>query len=203
MTRALLYQSGPKWRFGAAVAIAVLFHVAAIGFATTQRVEQKPARPAGDPEIIFEPEQTPVDHQSEVTEPLPTLPVIDRTFIEPVAIPPPVHRQITKVMPVTRSQTTAISRSTSLSSAKVFALFAPRPQYPYEARRQKITGDGIAFMIIDPTTGNVTDVTMSKSTGNSFLDNAAVTGFRRWRFKPGTVSSATCPVTFTPTGADY
>lgn len=91
----------------------------------------------------------------------------------------------------------------SLSSAKVFALSAPRPQYPYEARRQKITGDGIALMTIDPGTGNVVDVTMSKSTGNVFLDNAAVTGFRRWRFKPGTLSSLTCPVTFTLTGAGY
>ena len=91
----------------------------------------------------------------------------------------------------------------NLSSAKVFALSAPRPQYPYEARRQKITGDGIALMTIDPSTGNVVDVTMSKSTGNVFLDNAVVTGFRRWRFKPGTISSVTCPVTFTLTGADY
>ena len=91
----------------------------------------------------------------------------------------------------------------SLPSAKVFALSAPRPQYPYEVRRQKITGDGIALMTIDPSTGNVVDVTMSRSTGNVFLDNAAVIGFRRWRFKPGTVSSVTCPVTFTLTGADY
>src|SRR6478735_3999386 len=121
MTRALRYQSGPKWRFGSALAIAVLLHLSAI----------------------------------------------DDFFVEPAATPPPVHRRTTKLMPVVRSQSTTTPRSMSLSSAKVFALSAPRPQYPYEARRQKITGDGIALMTIDPGTGNV------------FLDNAAVTGFRR------------------------
>jgi hypothetical protein len=30
-----------------------------------------------------------------------------------------------------------------------------------------------------------------------------VTGLKRWRFRPGTVSSVTCPVTFTLTGASY
>jgi TonB family protein len=91
----------------------------------------------------------------------------------------------------------------SLSSAKVFALSAPRPEYPYEARRQKITGDGIAVIRIDPGSGSVTDVSMAKSTGSVFLDNAAIAGFRRWRFKPGSVSTVTCPITFTLSGAAY
>ena len=203
MTRALLYQSGPRWRFGVALGLAVLLHLGAIGFATTQRVEPKPAGFVGEPEISFEPEQPTVDPLPEVSDPMPTAPVIDEPFVEPAATPPPVHRQTTKLMPVLRSQTTTAPRSMSLASAKVFALSAPRPQYPYEVRRQKITGDGIALMTIDPSTGNVVDVTMSKSTGNVSLDNAAVIGFRRWRFKPGTVSSVTCPVTFTLTGADY
>jgi TonB family protein len=83
------------------------------------------------------------------------------------------------------------------------ALNAPRPEYPYEARRQKITGSGVAVMSVDPGSGNVTDVTMSKSTGSAFLDNAAIAGFRRWRFKPSSVSTVTCPVTFTLSGASY
>jgi TonB family protein len=85
----------------------------------------------------------------------------------------------------------------------VLAISAPRPEYPYEARRRKVTGDGIAIITVDPRSGNVVAVTMSKSTGNSYLDNAAVAGFKRWRFKRGTVSSVTCPVTFTLTGAAY
>ncbi|HEX7518593.1 MAG TPA: energy transducer TonB [Chthoniobacterales bacterium] len=86
---------------------------------------------------------------------------------------------------------------------KVLALSAPRPEYPYEARRQRITGDGIVVMSVDPVSGRVTDVSMWRSTGNSYLDNAAVTGFRRWRFKPGTVSRVKSPITYTLTGAAY
>ncbi len=93
--------------------------------------------------------------------------------------------------------------SLRLSSAKVFAVSAPRPEYPYEARRQRVTGDGIALLTIDPGTGNVVQATMTKSTGNQFLDSAAISGFKRWRFKPGTVASVTCPITFTLTVASY
>jgi TonB family protein len=91
----------------------------------------------------------------------------------------------------------------NVSTARVFAVSAPRPEYPYEARRQKITGDGIVVMNVDPVSGSVTSVSMSKTTGSAFLDNAAIAGFKRWRFKPGTVASVTCPVTFTLTGASY
>ena len=91
----------------------------------------------------------------------------------------------------------------NISSAKVLAVNAPRPEYPYEARRQKITGSGVAVMRVDPGSGSVTEVTIAKSTGSVFLDNAAIVGFRRWRFKAGSVSTVTCPVTFTLSGASY
>jgi protein TonB len=91
----------------------------------------------------------------------------------------------------------------NVSAAKVFALNAPRPEYPYEARRQKITGEGIALLTIDPSSGDVIHTTMSKSTGDPLLDNAALAALGRWRFKPGTVSSVTCPIAFTLTGVAY
>jgi outer membrane biosynthesis protein TonB len=47
----------------------------------------------------------------------------------------------------------------------------------------------------------VTDATMSTTTGSVILDNAAIAGFRRWRFRPGSVSTVICPVTFTLSGA--
>ena len=58
-------------------------------------------------------------------------------------------------------------------------------------------------MTVDPVTGNVSSVSMAKGTGSPVLDNAALSGFRRWRFKPGTVSTVTCPITFTLVGARY
>src|SRR6266536_1517779 len=44
---------------------------------------------------------------------------------------------------------------------------------------------------------------MSQSVGNPILDNAALSAFRQWRFRPGTVSKVRIPITFTITGASY
>jgi protein TonB len=92
---------------------------------------------------------------------------------------------------------------TTIGSARVLAISAPQPEYPYEARRQRATGSGIALLTIDPATGSVTDVRMLRSTGNAALDNATISGLRRWRFKPGTVSSVQSPITYTLTGASF
>jgi TonB family protein len=201
---ALMYQSNHNRRFAAALCAAAIIHVAAIGFATT-REEARPtaAGPTGDPFIeLIAPDPIP-DAQPEQSDPLPTPPVINDFDRETSATPPPVRRQPTKFTPLVKKSNSTIPSSLNLSAARVLALNAPRPEYPYEARRQKITGDGVAVMTIDSGSGNVTNVSMAKSTGNAFLDNAAIAGFRRWRFKPGSVSTVTCPVTFTFAGASY
>lgn len=200
---ALSYQSNHNRRFAAALGAAVIVHVAAVGFATT-----RPATPIatgfpGDPILELTLPDPITDPEPDQSDPLPTPPVIDQSYVENIATPPPVRRQPTKFMPVVRPANRTAAGSLILTAAKVFALSAPRPEYPYEARRQKITGDGVAVMSVDPGSGTVTGVTMAKSTGHAFLDNAAITGFRRWRFKPGSVSTVTCPVTFSLSGANF
>ena len=44
---------------------------------------------------------------------------------------------------------------------------------------------GTAILIVDIESGLVKDAVMARSTGHAILDNAAVSAFRRWRFKPG------------------
>jgi TonB family protein len=202
---ALIYRPNKKGRFAAALLAAAIVHLAAVGLANSYRDE--PATLSGDwsgpPEIFVEPQDTNIDPQQDQSDPLSTPPAIDETYVEDTT-PPPVRRQENRSTPLVRPRRDPAPRSTvNISMAKVLALSAPRPEYPYEARRQKITGDGVAVMSVDPGSGNVTGVTMAKSTGSDFLDNAAVAGFRRWRFKPGSVSTVTCPVTFTLSGASY
>jgi TonB family protein len=205
MTRALLYQSGHEWRFGVALAVAAVIHVAAISLAKIHRPES--ATPSGvdyDPPMIEIERDTPTpDLPPDLSDPLPTPPPTEQFLTDESSTLPPVRRQTIKSTPIARPSTNAHPGSLPASSAKAFAISVPRPEYPYEARRQKITGDGIVVMTVDPVTGNVIGVSVSKTTGNPFLDNAAVSGFKRWRFRPGTVSSVTCPVTFTLTGASY
>jgi TonB family protein len=205
MTQALLYQSRSKWRFGVALLVAAVIHVEAISLANIRRPESATSSVGdNDPPIIeFAPDTPIVDPPTDLSDPLPTPPLIEQPFVDENPTPPPVRRQTNKSTPIVRPSANAHPSSLPLSSAKVFAVSAPRPEYPYEARRQKITGDGVVVMTVDPVTGNVVSVSMSKTTGSAFLDNAAVTGFKRWRFRPGSVSSVTCPVTFTLTGASY
>jgi TonB family protein len=85
---------------------------------------------------------------------------------------------------------------TSLSAAKAVAISAPLPDYPYEARRAHVPGNGVCLITVDTTSGNVTSATMAKSTGNVLLDKITTKTFGRWRFKPGTVSQVEVPITY-------
>jgi TonB family protein len=84
---------------------------------------------------------------------------------------------------------------------KALAVYAPRPRYPYEARRRRHTGRGVAVLVVDPATGVVKSAEMATSTGSVLLDNAAVSAFRLWRFRPGSVSMVKIPITFTMGGS--
>lgn len=204
MAAALIYQPGPRWQIGAAFIGACLLHLGAI--AVAERAQVQPlsmiAGPA-DATLIIEPEEQAspeeVEPSFEMPLPLPPPLIEEPLFIDSKAPPVPksnerpVHRIVRAVTPTTRAS--------AIGSAKVFALSAPRPEYPYEARRQHATGSGIALLTINPQTGFVTEVQMLRSTGNAGLDYAAMSGFRRWRFKPGTVSSVQTPITYTLTGA--
>jgi TonB family protein len=80
-----------------------------------------------------------------------------------------------------------------------------RPEYPYEARRNHITGRGIVVLKIDPATGNVASCEMAQSTGTDILDEAVLVAVRQWHFKPGTAKMVKTPVMFTMDGVytDY
>ena len=84
---------------------------------------------------------------------------------------------------------------------KTLAIYAPTPQYPYEARSRRQVGSGVAILAVDPNTGLVTNVEMATSTGYPLLDNAALNAFRQWQFKPGTIAKARIPITFTMGGS--
>lgn len=206
MAAALLYRPTKSWRMGVAFGAAALIHFAAIALANVHRVEKTGAAPFTDdfPDITLEPPSTVADSTPENPDPLPTPPLTHESFPEERSTPPPIRWQSNKLStPILKPRDNGTPGSLSLSSAKVLAVCAPRPEYPYEARRQRITGDGVVAMTIDLASGKVSEVSMLRSTGSAFLDNAAMTGFRRWRFKPGTVSPVTCPITFTLAGASY
>lgn len=100
----------------------------------------------------------------------------------------------------------ATKEANSKIAARAVLVSGYRPDYPYEARRNRITGRGIVVMKIDRATGNVTSCQMEQSTGNDLLDNAALDALRGWRFKPSdAIDGVRVPVMFTMNGVftDY
>lgn len=206
MAGVLLYQSGPRWRIGVAAGAAVLIHFAAIALASIYPQAQTDEVSSPGPTVIeLEPTSPPDDATPppDPVAPTPSLDTTDKLFAEQNPTPPPIRQQDKKRVPPIAKMSNTSPGSLSLSSAKIIALSAPRPEYPYEARRQKITGSGIVAMTVDPATGRVTEVSMWQSTGSPYLDHAAITGFRKWRFKPGTALRIKSPITYTLTGAGY
>ena len=211
MVGPLLYKPAPKWQvlaaFGGAlavhgIAVAVAFHkepppvdLSDIPTATIEATLDMP--PADEP--TPPPEDIPVPEA-------PPPPDIQPEFHEEQTPPPKQQKPQQKVQPIKPPQVAGPPKPPGMMSAsqgKANAISAPKPEYPYEARRMKATGSGVCVVTVDTATGNVTDASMAQSIGNSILDNAAVSAFKRWRFKPGTVSRVKIPITFTLTGVSY
>ena len=96
-----------------------------------------------------------------------------------------------------RAGTLTSSADVKASHGKAFAIYAPAPDYPIEARERHFTGSGIVILQVDQKTGYVIGAQMLKSTGHVILDNAALSAFTRWRFKPGTVRQVRLPIRYT------
>ena len=201
MNLALLYRQHGRSIFWIAFMSALAIHLGAVALAKTKSPTTKleDFSPPGDVELVDTAEPEPaLLEQSAPPPPLEQIHPDQDSFQEKNLTPPPVraHRKARPVSLV--SGTTA-----SLRSVKAMVAYAPRPVYPYEARRQRVTGSGVALLTVDQTLGTVTDVLMAQSCGNAILDNSALDALRRWRFKPGSVTKVQVPITYTLMGVSY
>jgi TonB family protein len=127
---------------------------------------------------------------------------------EELATPAPVTEKKTRVKrhtPATRQAAATelpVASTMSLSAAKAVAVSTRMPEYPYEAKRVHITGNGVCVMTVDSASGNVTGAVMEQSTGNGILDKVTTDAFRKWRFKPGAVSQVRVPISYEITAED-
>ena len=208
----LLYRPPPRWQNILAFGGALALHCAAVAIAAIKPQEQivdLSDIPEAVVELSIETQQEPAPPpppEEDIPPPPPpeAIPEEQPEFVEEKSTPPPKRTPSDKpVAPIVKPKPVGPMGPVSMSSAKASAISAPRPEYPYEARRSKITGSGVCVMTIDTGSGAVTSATMAQSTGNPILDNAATSAFRRWRFKPGGFSKVRTPITFTMSGAQY
>lgn len=208
----LLYRPPPRWQVWAAIGGAVFVHLAAVGIAAikpAEKIVDLSDIPEATVEMSLEPAEqaqpTPPPEEEPPPPPPPeAIPEQQPEFVEEKPTPPPKRPPTNApVVPLAKPKPVGPTGPMSMSSAKAVAVSAPRPEYPYEARRSKTTGSGVCVMTVDTGSGAVTSAEMAQSTGSPVLDNAATSAFRRWRFKPGTVSKVRTPITFTMSGASY
>jgi TonB family protein len=76
-------------------------------------------------------------------------------------------------------------------------IYAPVPRYPSDAKplRGGVQGSG-SFRVLFDANGHAVAVQTLRSTGNSSLDEAAVSALHEWRSEPGREWSLVVPITF-------
>ena len=72
----------------------------------------------------------------------------------------------------------------------------PMPEYPYEARRLKLSGSGLYQLKFDYESGRLREVHIVHGTGKRVLDDAIISALKRWQAKPRSLHSILQPVTF-------
>ena len=85
---------------------------------------------------------------------------------------------------------------------RTLVTFAPRPDYPYDARALHHTGRGVFVLSVEKD-GTVKSVKVVKSIGYPELDDAAVRCLRQWLFKPNAVTQVKIPMSYTMSGVKY
>jgi len=201
MNPVFLYRRNGRSIFWLAFSFALAIHLGAVGLAKTKSPSNKlqDVTPLSDVEVVdtAEPEPALLD-ESAPPPPLEQIHPDQDSFQEKNLMPPPIRAHRNARPPSRIRGITA-----SLRSVKATVAYGPRPIYPYQARRQRVTGSGIALLTVDQTSGTVTDVRMAQSCGNVILDISTLDAFRRWRFKPGGVTQLEVPITYTLMGVSY
>jgi TonB family protein len=203
MAAPLLYKPPPSWQFWASFGAAILIEAGSVVIAGMKHeppVVDLADIPTATVEATLQPEDqpTPPPEDIPIQEP-PPIPEVAPEFHEEKPPPPKTNKP---TGPVKAPQ--AVTGTMSITGAKAVAIFAPKPDYPYEARSRHQTGSGVCVLSVDTASGNVTDASMAQSIGSPILDNATVSTFRRWRFRPGAAApKVKVPITYTMTGASY
>jgi TonB family protein len=197
-TSALIYRPPSKKPIAVAFTAAIMIHLCAVALASHRASPSAETVPTFQGELvgIEEPDVPPAPE----VETMPEAPSfsVPTDFVEPSLQPlRSINRNPKPIRPVPKAH------SGATSNGRALALTAPTPEYPYEARRRNITSSGVVALTVDETSGAVIDAEMEPGTGSSILDQSALRGLRRWRFKAGAPRRVRVPITFTITGAQF
>jgi len=144
MNPAFVYRQHPRSILWIAFMSALAVHLGAVALAKTKSppATLEDFNPPGDVELVDTAEPEPaLLEESATPPPLEQVHPDQDSFREENRTPPPVraHRKA-------RPGSLVRGTTASLRSVKAMVAYAPRPVYPYEARRQRMTGSGVAIL---------------------------------------------------------
>lgn len=211
MAKPQFYRPPPTWQMWAAFGGALVIMSISVVLAGIHPEEPPPVDVSQIPEAVSAiletepapPEPTPPPEEPDVPPPPPPPEAVPE-FREERPTPPPQFKPHAKTQQPIRRDSAGAAGPSSISGAKVAAVFSPRPEYPYEARKRKQTGSGVCVLTVDVASGSVTEAEMTQSTGSPILDSATTSAFKRWRFRANSVApKVRVPITYTMTGAQF
>src|SRR5207244_12378780 len=163
MAGPLLYRPPPRWQFWGALGGAVFLHVAAIGISA---MKHEPPTvdlsqiPTATVEATLQPEDQPTPPPEDIPMPEPPpIPEVAPEFHEEKPPPPKTNRPAGPV----KAPQAGVPGTMSITGAKAVAIFAPKPDYPYEARTRHQTGSGVPLLSVDSGSATVTGGSMAQA----------------------------------------
>ena len=145
MNSALVCRQHGRSIFWIAFFFALAIHLGAVALAKTKSpsIKLQDVSPLPDVEVVdtAEPEAALLE-ESAPPPPLEQIHPDQDRFREENLTPPPIRAHRKARPPSLIGGTT----SSLLRSVKATVAYAPRPVYPYEARRQRVTGSGVALL---------------------------------------------------------
>jgi TonB family protein len=205
MNTALIYRPNNRGMIWVAFGFALTIHLAAVALAENK---SKPVLLSfgtdSDDAVLGTLDPLPQPPEQDIVSSSGQIPAEDREFTEENAMARRIRpRKKMPIAPVARSIGVGRSAVMRSGSVRALTLYAPRPSYPYEARRDRVTGSGVVGLTLNSESGEVIDVRMLQSTDSVILDNTTVEALRRWRFRSGVPSNVTVPITYALTGVSY
>jgi len=164
-------------------------HVAQKEEQTVQLMEMPKIEP-DEPETI-ESDEAPaaqVDFAPPMQTDVPQLVQVD-SFVQQVQPPPPEGlKPATGVISIPQGRPTGLGKGVQVFDISQLdqqpqPKFRAPPQYPFEMKRQGITGDVLLEFIVD-TNGDVRNAYVVKASHREF-ENSALQAITKWKFRPG------------------
>ena len=164
--------------FLACMCLLYLAWMCVLGFSQREKVvEKQPIAPVATPITADAPLPRKIDSAPQSAKPA-QLPVTETPK--------------SRVNPTASKNAPGVTKNNTASKKIALSMYAPKPEYPVQARNQGMQGKVVVHAYITAA-GMVEMVEVASSSGHSILDDAALAEVKKWLFLPATEGNMAVP----------